>query len=39
MPGEDPTTLPEPEDVAPSLAALCLPGEQRHGALVRARGC
>jgi NAD(P)-dependent dehydrogenase (short-subunit alcohol dehydrogenase family) len=39
MPGEDPTTLPKPEDVAPSLAALCLPGEQRHGALVRARGC
>jgi NAD(P)-dependent dehydrogenase (short-subunit alcohol dehydrogenase family) len=37
MPGEDPTTLPKPEDVAPALAALCLPTEQRHGALVRAR--
>ena len=39
MPGEDPTTLPKPEDVAPALAALCLPDEHRHGALVRARGC
>jgi NAD(P)-dependent dehydrogenase (short-subunit alcohol dehydrogenase family) len=25
MPGEDPTALPKPEDVAPALAALCLP--------------
>ena len=25
FPGEDPTTLPRPEDVAPALAALCLP--------------
>jgi NAD(P)-dependent dehydrogenase (short-subunit alcohol dehydrogenase family) len=39
MPGEDPTALPKPEDVAPALAALCLPSEHRHGALVRARGC
>jgi NAD(P)-dependent dehydrogenase (short-subunit alcohol dehydrogenase family) len=39
MPGEDPTALPKPEDVAPALAALCLPGEHRHGALVRVRGC
>jgi hypothetical protein len=37
MPGEDPTTLPKPADIAPLLAALCLPTEQRHGALVRAR--
>jgi NAD(P)-dependent dehydrogenase (short-subunit alcohol dehydrogenase family) len=35
MPGEDPTPLPKPFDVAPALAALCLPGEARHGALVR----
>jgi NAD(P)-dependent dehydrogenase (short-subunit alcohol dehydrogenase family) len=35
MPGEDPTTLPQPSDVAPSLAALCLPSEQRHASLVR----
>ena len=34
MPGEDPATLRKPEDVAPELAALCLPSEQRHGALV-----
>jgi NAD(P)-dependent dehydrogenase (short-subunit alcohol dehydrogenase family) len=25
FPGEDPTTLPRPEDVAPAVAALCLP--------------
>ncbi len=36
MPGEDPTTLPKPEEIAPKLAALCLPGERRHGALIRA---
>jgi len=35
MPGEDPTTIPQPRDVAPILAALCLPDEQRHGALIR----
>ena len=35
MPGEDPRTLPQPSDVAPALAALCLPDEQRHAALVR----
>ncbi|MBV8576992.1 MAG: SDR family NAD(P)-dependent oxidoreductase, partial [Acetobacteraceae bacterium] len=29
MPGEDPMTLPKPADVAPALAALCLPGERR----------
>jgi NAD(P)-dependent dehydrogenase (short-subunit alcohol dehydrogenase family) len=34
MPGEDPTTIQQPHDVAPALAALCLPTEQRHGALV-----
>jgi NAD(P)-dependent dehydrogenase (short-subunit alcohol dehydrogenase family) len=31
MPGEDQTALPAPEDVAPVLATLCLPTEQRHG--------
>ncbi|MEJ0019160.1 MAG: SDR family NAD(P)-dependent oxidoreductase [Acetobacteraceae bacterium] len=35
MPGEDPRTLQTPADVAPVLAALCLPDEERHGALVR----
>jgi NAD(P)-dependent dehydrogenase (short-subunit alcohol dehydrogenase family) len=34
MPGEDPTTLPQPADVAPGIAALCLPSETRHGARV-----
>ena len=34
MPGEDPSTLPQPADVAPVLAALCLPTEQRHATLV-----
>ena len=34
MPGEDPATLPRPEDIAPALAALCLPAETRHGARV-----
>jgi NAD(P)-dependent dehydrogenase (short-subunit alcohol dehydrogenase family) len=35
FPGEDRTTLPTPETVAPSLAALCLATEERNGALVR----
>lgn len=35
-PGEDQFSLPKPEDVAPLLAALCLPGEMRTGALIRA---
>jgi len=35
FPGEDRTTLPTPEAVAPALAALCLPAEDRNGALVR----
>jgi NAD(P)-dependent dehydrogenase (short-subunit alcohol dehydrogenase family) len=35
IPGEDPTILPRPSDVAPALAALCLPSEQRHASLVR----
>jgi NAD(P)-dependent dehydrogenase (short-subunit alcohol dehydrogenase family) len=36
MPGEDPATLRKPRDVAPAIAALCLPGEARHGEVVRA---
>jgi NAD(P)-dependent dehydrogenase (short-subunit alcohol dehydrogenase family) len=36
MPGENPATLPQPADVAPAIAALCLPQETRHGAVVRA---
>jgi NAD(P)-dependent dehydrogenase (short-subunit alcohol dehydrogenase family) len=34
FPGEDPATLPRPEDVAPALAALCLPTETRHGEVI-----
>ena len=36
MPGEDPTSLPKPEHVAPAIAALCFPMEARHGAIVGA---
>lgn len=36
MPGEDPTTLPQPAEVAPAIAALCLPAEARHGTVLRA---
>ena len=36
MPGENPATLPQPADVAPAIAALCLPQETRHGVVVRA---
>jgi hypothetical protein len=34
MPGEDATTLPRPADIAPAIAALCLPAEQRHGQIA-----
>ena len=34
MPGEDPASLRQPADVAPAIAALCLPGEIRHGASI-----
>lgn len=36
MPGEDPATLRTPQEVAPAIAALCLPEEARHGAVLRA---
>jgi NAD(P)-dependent dehydrogenase (short-subunit alcohol dehydrogenase family) len=38
MPGEDPSTLPQPADIAPALAALCLPSESRHGARILLKG-
>ena len=38
FPGEDRSLLPLPEAVAPSLAALCLLGEERNGAVVTASG-
>ncbi|MBM3586910.1 MAG: SDR family NAD(P)-dependent oxidoreductase [Alphaproteobacteria bacterium] len=38
MPGEDPSTIPQPADVAPGITALCLPSETRHGARIRLWG-
>ncbi len=35
FPGEDRSRLPVPADVAPAIAALCLPGEVRHGEMIR----
>lgn len=35
FPGEDRATLPTPKQVAPALAALCLPSEERSGVLVQ----
>ncbi len=35
MPGEDPSGLARPADVAPRLVALCMPDETRHGQIVR----
>ncbi len=34
MPGEDPASIPQPAEVVPALAALCLPTETRHGQRV-----
>jgi len=34
-PGEDQTKLAQPADIAPGLAAFCLPAETRHGARIR----
>ena len=31
MPGEDQASIAQPADIAPALAALCLPAETRHG--------
>jgi NAD(P)-dependent dehydrogenase (short-subunit alcohol dehydrogenase family) len=35
FPGEDPGKVPLPECAATAVAALCLPGETRHGDMVR----
>ncbi len=35
MPGEDPSALRQPAEVAPDLVDLCGPNETRHGAVVR----
>jgi 3-oxoacyl-[acyl-carrier protein] reductase len=34
FPGEDPMTLPAPEDIAPAIVALALPDETRNGEVV-----
>ncbi len=33
-PSEDAATLPQPVELAPEIAALCLPSETRHGAVI-----
>ena len=35
MPGEDPASIAQPADVAPAIAALCLPAETRNGEVIR----
>jgi NAD(P)-dependent dehydrogenase (short-subunit alcohol dehydrogenase family) len=35
FPGEDPNTLPTPEQVAPTLVAMCLPSMAEHGVVRR----
>ncbi len=37
FPGEDPASVPTPDEAAQTLAALCLPAEARHGEVVRLR--
>ncbi|QXM23552.1 SDR family NAD(P)-dependent oxidoreductase [Elioraea tepida] len=36
MPGENPMTVPAPEEVAPKVLPLCLPSETRSGEIIRA---
>ena len=36
MPGEDPMSIAQPSEVAPRIAALCLPEEGRSGTVVQA---
>ncbi len=38
FPGEDPNTLPRPEEVARALVELCAPDLAQHGQLTRYRG-
>ena len=37
FPGEDPASVPLPDAAAVALAAMCLPGDTRHGEVVRHR--
>jgi NAD(P)-dependent dehydrogenase (short-subunit alcohol dehydrogenase family) len=36
VPGEDPQSLPHPDDIAPAFLALCLPEETRTGEIIDA---
>jgi NAD(P)-dependent dehydrogenase (short-subunit alcohol dehydrogenase family) len=36
FPGEDQAALRPPAEIAPALAALCLPAETRHGEIIAA---
>lgn len=38
VPGEDPMSLPHPDEIAPKLVALCLPSETRNGEIISAQG-
>ena len=38
MPGEDPTRLPTPEDIAPLFVELALPSCQKHGEILHGPG-
>jgi NAD(P)-dependent dehydrogenase (short-subunit alcohol dehydrogenase family) len=37
MPGEDPATLPTPEDIAPLIVQMLSPGWEKNGELVNYR--
>jgi NAD(P)-dependent dehydrogenase (short-subunit alcohol dehydrogenase family) len=37
FPGEDPNSLPAPEDIAPQVVDLCLPKETRNGEIIAYR--
>lgn len=37
FPGQDPSRIASPTDIAPTIAALCDPAEARHGALILAQ--
>jgi NAD(P)-dependent dehydrogenase (short-subunit alcohol dehydrogenase family) len=36
-PGEDPMSLPHPDEIAPVFVELCSPAEMRHGEIVKAQ--
>lgn len=38
MPGENQALIPQPDDIAPHLAGLCMPASTAHGVVVRVPG-